>query len=86
MAEYADSRALSLAEQAAIRQAAAMILRAEQLQAAVVNGEGVDSGTLIRIASEARRLLASLRKRGSHQKARAPSMRERLAIEAEDAA
>lgn len=50
-------------ERGLIRQAAALSLRSEQLQAAVVRGEDVDSDTLIRLSGEARRILTSLRKR-----------------------
>ena len=54
---------LAAAERSAIRQAAAMMLRAEQLQAEIVRGEAVDADTLIRLSSEARRILATVRKR-----------------------
>jgi hypothetical protein len=53
--------AISTAQLGAIRQAAAINLRLEQLQAAIVRGEAVDTDTLIRLSSEARRILASLR-------------------------
>lgn len=74
---------LSTAEQGLLRQAAALTLRAEQLQAAVVCGKPVDGDELIRLSGEARRIVASLRKR-------APTsphvpLRERLAAEAEEA-
>jgi hypothetical protein len=50
-------------ERGLIKQAAALSLRSEQLQGAVVRGEDVDNDTLIRLSGEARRILASLRKR-----------------------
>lgn len=50
-------------ERGLIKQAAALSLRSEQLQGAVVRGEAVDSDTLIRLSGEARRILTSLRKR-----------------------
>ena len=50
------------AERALVRQAASLTLRAEQLQAAVVNGESVNADVLIKMSSEARRLLARIRK------------------------
>ncbi len=54
---------LSTAELGLVRQAAALTLRAELLQAAIVRGEPVNADELIRLSSEARRILASLRKR-----------------------
>lgn len=78
-AEYGGDRELTAAELGAIRQAAAMMLHAEQLQAAVVRGESVDSDTLIRLSGEARRLLASLRKRAPEPHV---PLRDRLAAEA----
>lgn len=61
--EAGGGEGLSAAECSSIRQAAAMMLRAEQLQAGIVRGEAVDADTLIRLSSEARRILASVRKR-----------------------
>jgi hypothetical protein len=54
---------LTEAEHALVRQAASLTLRAEQLQAAVVRGEPIDPDELIRLTSEARRCLSSVRKR-----------------------
>jgi hypothetical protein len=54
---------LSELERGLVRQAAALSLRSEQLQESIVRGEPVDSDTLIRLSGEARRILASLRKR-----------------------
>jgi hypothetical protein len=47
------------AEKSMIRQRAAFQLHAEQMQAAIANGESVNSDTLIRINSELRRLSAA---------------------------
>jgi hypothetical protein len=54
--------ALSTPERALIRQAAALMLRAEELQAAIVRGEPVDEDKLIRLSSEARRVLSRLKR------------------------
>ena len=80
--EHAGDRDLSTAETGAIRQAAALLLRAEQLQVAIVKGETVDSDTLIRLSGEARRALDVLKKRGAKGKPHIP-LRERLAAEAQ---
>jgi hypothetical protein len=52
-----------------IRQAAALVLRAEQLQASIVNGEAVDDEDLVRTSNALQRALAALgvnrRKRSS---------------------
>jgi hypothetical protein len=70
--------ALSAAEMGLIRQAAAIMLRAEQLQAAVVLDQPVLTDELVRLSSEARRILSSLRRRHP-QKAPTLSLREHLA-------
>ena len=44
---------LSAADAALVRQAAALTLRAEQVQADVVNGIAVDADALVRVSSEA---------------------------------
>jgi hypothetical protein len=75
-AEAGDAEGLSAAERSAIRQAATIMLRAEQLQSAIVKGEAVDSDTLIRLSSEARRVLAGLRRRVRTPKT--PTFREML--------
>jgi hypothetical protein len=54
---------LSELERGLVRQAAILSLKTEQMQGAVVRGEDVDNDTLIRLSGEARRILASLRKR-----------------------
>lgn len=76
---------LTAAERELLRQAAAMSLRAEQLQAAVVQGEQVDGDELIRLSGEARRILTTLRKRAPEQQRYVP-LRERLAAEAAEEA
>lgn len=62
-AEAGGREGLSAAECSGIRQAAAMMLRVEQVQAAIVRGEPVDNDELIRASGELRRLLGALRKR-----------------------
>jgi hypothetical protein len=50
------------AKRGLIRQAAALTLRTEQLQAAIVRGENVDGDHLIRIAGTVRRLMVAIQK------------------------
>jgi hypothetical protein len=61
-------------ERGLVRQAAAVSLRTEQMQEALVRGEPVDDDALIRMSGEARRILTSLtgttRKR--HHNSRTP--------------
>ena len=71
--EHGGNAALSTAELGMVRQAAAITLRAEQLQAAIVRGEPVLADELIRLSSEARRILSSLRRRHG-SKVEAPSL------------
>ena len=54
---------LSEAERSLVRQAAALTVRAESLQARVVRGDDVNHDELIRLASEARRALQGIRAR-----------------------
>jgi hypothetical protein len=59
---------LSESELALVRQAAALTMRAEQMQADIVNGEPVDSDALIRIAGTAKRLLGAISAKASARK------------------
>ncbi len=59
-AELGGRERLNIAEHEMVRQAAAIMLRAEQLQAAIVRGERIDPDELIRLSSEGRRVLRSL--------------------------
>jgi hypothetical protein len=54
---YCVGRDLLAGEREMVRQAAAIMLRAEQLQAGLVKGEPVNPDELIRLSSEARRAL-----------------------------
>jgi hypothetical protein len=59
---------ISEVERDLIRQAAGLTLRAEQLQAAIVNGEMVDSDQLIRISSTAKRILEAISAKAAKRK------------------
>jgi hypothetical protein len=65
-------------ERGLVRQAAAVSLRTEQMQEALVRGEKIDDDALIRMSGEARRILSSLsgttRKR--HHNTRTPVPRD----------
>jgi hypothetical protein len=61
--EHGGAKAMSTVDLGLIRQAAAITLQAELLQARIVRGEVVSADELIRLSSEARRILSSLRKR-----------------------
>jgi hypothetical protein len=58
-----DIAAMTLAERGAVHQCATLLLQLEVTQDALVRGAVVDPDTTIRLTSEARRLLAGLRKR-----------------------
>lgn len=67
----------SIAERAALAQAAGLTLLGDDLRAAIVRGEPVDGGELVRLSGELRRALGRLRKRAD---AKPPqSLREYLA-------
>jgi hypothetical protein len=73
---------LSAADAALIRQAAALTLRAEQTQADILNGVPVDADDLVRISSEARRILGLLRSKAAKSKPPAgPTLDELFAAE-----
>lgn len=82
--ELGGTNQLTTAEQGLLRQAATLTLRAEQMAAVVVRGEAVDNGELVKLSSEARRILTSLRRTG------APvthvSLRDQLLAEAAEGA
>lgn len=84
---------LSEAELSLIRQAVALQLEAERMQAAIVRGEAVDSDQLIRLSSTSKRLLGIIAgKTGKRPEAQGPTLQEYLATkyasdeEADDAA
>src|SRR3712207_4563673 len=59
-ADLGGMAALGNAERTLIRQAAALTMEAERVQAFIVKGEHVTHDALVRIPSEARRILLSL--------------------------
>jgi hypothetical protein len=61
--EHGGESALSISGLAMVRQAASLMLRCEQEQARVVRGEPVNEDALVRLSSEARRILSALRRR-----------------------
>ncbi len=60
-----------------VKQAAALVLRAESMQADIVSGEAVDHDSLIRLSSEARRILSSIKRRA--KKPKAPAIHKYIA-------
>jgi hypothetical protein len=65
-------------EKGLIRAAAAMTIRAEALQAAIVRGESVPADEVIRLTSEARRTLQPIVAKASRRKAAEPSLHDYL--------
>jgi hypothetical protein len=71
---------LSAADAALVKQAAHLVLASEQLQAASVSGASVDVDEIVRINSEARRVLGMLRQMAEANKpARPTTLAELLA-------
>jgi len=62
---------LTQSERAMVKQAAALAIKGEMMQAAIINGEPVDSDELIRLSSEVRRILDAL-KSGKRKPTAAP--------------
>jgi hypothetical protein len=59
---------LSQSDMAMVKQAAALAIQAEQMQADIVNGKPVDSDVLIRISGMAKRLIAEIADRAGKRK------------------
>ncbi len=59
---------LSQTEMAMVKQAAALAIKGEMMQAAIINGEPVDSDELIRLSSEVRRILDAIGERAGTRK------------------
>jgi hypothetical protein len=67
--EIGGAAVLTVADRALVKQAAALTLKAEGLQADLVNGLPVDTDQLIRLSSTARRLLTAIAAKASKRKA-----------------
>lgn len=67
---------LSAVDQNLVKQAANLTLACERMQADVVAGLDVDADSLVRISSEARRILGMLRARAAKRKPDAPTIED----------
>jgi len=79
---------LSAVDREMVRQAAAIALRAEELQTAIVAGHDVDTDDVVRLSSECRRILAGLKAKADKSKPTGPTFQEfvsSLAAEGTDA-
>jgi hypothetical protein len=79
VAEAGGDAVVTEAERALCRQAAALTLRSERLQAAIVRGEAVDDEQIVRITNSAARALSALRRRRSKPRAPGSSLADYLA-------
>lgn len=66
--ELGGEVAMTEAERALCRQAAALTVRSEEMQAALVRGDAVDDEQLTRLMNSASRALSTLRHRGKARK------------------
>jgi hypothetical protein len=80
-----QGRELSISEIGLIRSAAALLVRSEELQAAAVRNEDLDGDELIRLTSEARRLLQLLRRSALPEPEPLTLEQHLRAVEAEEA-
>lgn len=62
-----------------IAQAAGLVMRAEQMQAALIKGEPVNNDELVRISSTAKRLLDTIRAKADKRKPAGPDLQSFLA-------
>jgi hypothetical protein len=72
-------------EKALVQQIASMQIRIEQLQSAIVEGRDVDADQIIRLSSEHRRLLTSLRGKAAKNAPAAPSVEDLFAVQQDEA-
>jgi len=78
---------LSQTEMAMIKTAASLSLTAELMQADIVNGKPSNTDDLIRLSSEVRRILDTIRERGGKRKpAAGPSVDDLFAVDADASA
>jgi hypothetical protein len=70
---------LTEVERGLIKQAAALTMRAEQLQADIVNGKPVDGDQLIRLTGTAKRILGAISRKAETRKPPAPTLADHIA-------
>jgi len=73
---------LSEADKALIRQAAALMVRTEDLQGAIVRGDEVDDEQIVRLTNAVARALAAIRRKVRKHGANAPDLAAYLAAKA----
>jgi hypothetical protein len=66
-------------ERGLVRQAAALALRAEQMQSAIVRGEPVDTDVMIRLSSTCKRIVEAINAKAAKRRPSAPTLAEHLA-------
>ena len=65
-----------------VRQAAALALRCEQLQAAIVRGQAIDDDLLVRISGTAKRLLGAIAVKSDGRKPAGQTIAQYMAAKA----
>jgi hypothetical protein len=76
---------LSVVDKVLVDQAVALIVKAESIQTAIVRGEVADADAAIRLLSESRRVLASLKSKAAQNKPAGPTLADYLAQRAAQA-
>jgi hypothetical protein len=75
----ADFEVVTEADQSLVRTAAMLTIKGEQMQAALVRGENVESDEIVRNAGQLRRILGDLRRKSEAAQTASPSLLEHLA-------
>jgi hypothetical protein len=70
---------LGASETAMVKQAAALAVRSEMMQAQIINGEHIEPDDLIRICSEVRRILDALAAKARERKPAKPTLADYIA-------
>jgi hypothetical protein len=70
---------LGASETAMVKQAAALAVRSEMMQAQIVNGEQINPDDLIRICSEVRRILDAIAAKARERKPAKPTLADYIA-------
>jgi hypothetical protein len=78
-AEINGNGELTEVERGLVKQAAALTLTAEAMQADIVNGKPVDADQLIRVTSTAKRILGAISARAARNKPSAPTIHDLVA-------
>lgn len=77
---------LTAIDKALLGQAAALVVRSEEIQTAIIAGNASDTDEAVRLASESRRILVALKSKAAKNKPAGPTLADYLARKAAEKA